>query len=58
MVGLDDYCLDFRAGYFERQNPAAMPGQNAAAPVPPAEMSRRVAPLTGFTHARRGFIIK
>ena len=23
MVGLDDYCLGFRAGYFARQNPAA-----------------------------------
>ena len=30
-VGLDDYCLGFRAGYFERQNPSASRVDNAAA---------------------------
>jgi hypothetical protein len=31
MVGLDDYCLGFRAGYFEHQNPVVRPVQKAAA---------------------------
>jgi hypothetical protein len=30
-VGLDDYCLGFRAGYFERQNTAARRVETSAA---------------------------
>jgi hypothetical protein len=41
MVGLEDYCLGFRAGYFERRNPAAMPVQNIAAPEPAVHNARR-----------------
>lgn len=30
-VGIDEYSLGFRAGYFERRNPAPMHGGNGAA---------------------------
>ena len=35
-IGLDEYCLGFRASYYERQNPAStasMPGLPVARPV-------------------------
>ena len=31
-VGIDEYCLGFRAGYFERKKPEPMRDANAAAP--------------------------
>ena len=31
-VGIDEYCLGFRAGYFERRNPEPMHDGKAAAP--------------------------
>ena len=33
LIGIDEYCRGFRAGYFERQNPAStksLPGSRAA----------------------------
>ena len=32
LIGIDEYCLGFRAGYFERQNPGSMRSGKAAAP--------------------------
>ena len=48
MVGLDEYCLGFRAGYFERQNPAATRVETPAAPEPAAQ-SVRGTPVAGST---------
>lgn len=31
LIGIDEYCLGFRAGYYERQNPAS----TASFPGPP-----------------------
>jgi len=37
LVGIDEYCLGFRAGYFERQNPSlTRHGKPAAADSVPA----------------------
>ena len=43
MVGLDEYCLGFRAGYFERQNPVATRAEARAAREPAAQKVRAAA---------------
>jgi len=55
-VGLDDYCLGFRAGYFERQNKAAALMQTPAAPDRAAPATRRgtVAAPSGATTFKQG----
>ena len=32
-IGIDEYCLGFRAGYYERKNPGLMRSAGSAAPV-------------------------
>ncbi len=55
MVGLDEFCLGFRAGYFERQTPAAMRVETTAALERAAPGVRGAtvaasAPATTFKH--------
>ena len=49
MVGLDEYCLGFRAGYFERQNPAATRAESRAAPERAAQNVRAAAVAASTT---------
>jgi len=32
-IGIDEYCLGFRAGYYERKNPGSLRPANPAAPA-------------------------
>jgi hypothetical protein len=32
-IGIDEYCLGFRAGYYERRIPESMAAKNAGAPA-------------------------
>lgn len=40
-VGLDEYALGFRAGYFARQNPTSVQVQSASTPKRELEFKRR-----------------
>jgi hypothetical protein len=55
-VGLDDYCLGFRAGYFERQNQASTNVETAAAQGRSAQNVRpgSVAASTVATNFKQG----
>ena len=57
MVGLDDFCMGFRAGYFERRNPAAMRVETPAVPERTMHNVRSgaVAASTVATTFKQGF---
>ena len=57
-VGLDDYCLGFRAGYFERQNQPATRVETARAPERATQNVRlgAVATSSGATTFKQGLV--
>ncbi len=57
MVGLDEFCLGFRAGYFERQHPAAMRVETPATAERATQSVRSaaVAASTVATTFKQGF---
>ena len=54
MVGLDEYCLGYRAGYFERQNPASVHLDTRAALERRAETARTGAASAVATTFKQG----